>query len=159
MDALPLVDQLNATRGLKLRFLINGPTPYEEMVLAEGPVYWSLEDAIDPNIDHPPGLMAPQEATRDQLLSRRVQMINGNPVTVRDLIDQLAHIEGAVHSARPGNPREVMLNQAARHFSIGGLPAGVRQIQAIARVVLHGLGPLRDAVLESGMEPPAGQAG
>jgi hypothetical protein len=59
MDALPLVDQVNATRRLKLRFLLNSPTPYEEMILAEGPTYWSLEDAIDPSIDHPPGLMAP----------------------------------------------------------------------------------------------------
>jgi hypothetical protein len=155
LDALPLVDQVNANYGLKLRFLMNGPTPYEELVLADGPTYWSLEDAIDPTIDQPPGLMAPQEATRDQLLSRRVMIVNGEKVSVRDLIDQLAHIEGAVHSAQPREPREAMLKQVARELYIGGLPAGVRQIQSIARVVAGGLAPLRKAVLEPGAETRA----
>lgn len=148
MDAHPLVDQVNANYRLKLRFLINGSTPYEELVLADGPSYWSLEDGIDPTIDQPPGLMAPEEATRDQLLSRRVMMLSGKEVSVRDLIDQLAHIEGAVHSSQPREPREAMLKQVARELYIGGLPAGVRQIQSIARVVARGLAPLREAILD-----------
>jgi len=40
-------------------------------------------------------------------------------------------------------------NQAARELFIGGLPAGIRQVQAVARVVLRGLQPLRDAVRNS----------
>jgi hypothetical protein len=76
-------------------------------------------------------------------------MINGQQVTVRDLIDQLAHIEGAVHAGNPREPREALLKEVARQLYVGGLPAGVRQIQSIARVVAHGLAPLRDAVLRS----------
>ena len=132
--------------SVRLRFRINGPTPYEEMVLADGPMYWSLEDAIDPELDHPPGLSAPYEATRDQLLARRVMVLNQEQVTVHNLIDQLAHIEGAVHSSAPEDPREVLLHQAARELFVGGLPAGVRQIQSIARVVLRGVSPLREEV-------------
>jgi hypothetical protein len=149
MDSHPLVDQVNVSHHLKLRFQINGPTAYEEMVLTAGPIYWSLEDAIDPGIDHPLGLRAPQDVTRDQLLARRVMMVNGQEVSVRDLIDQLAHIEGAVHAAKPREPREAVLKEAARNLYIGGLPAGVRQIQAIVRVVLRGLAPLREAVCQS----------
>jgi hypothetical protein len=123
------------------------------MILSEGPIYWSLEDGIDPNIDAPPGLTAPQEATRDQLLHRRVMSINGLEVTVRDLIDQLAHIEGAVHSARPREPREALLREVARQVYVGGLQAGVRQIRSIARVVARGLAPFREARLQSGEWP------
>lgn len=147
LDEHPLVDQVNRTHRIRLRFSINGPTRYEEMVLGMKPMYWSLEDAIDPHLNHPPGLTAPQLATRNQLLARRVMVLQGEQVTVRDLIDQLAHIEGAVHSAAPREPREVLLTQAARQLFVGGMPAGVRQIQSIARVVLRGLEPLRNAVL------------
>jgi hypothetical protein len=76
-------------------------------------------------------------------------VLKGQQVTVRDLIDQLAHIEGAVHTAAPREPREVVLKQAAQQVFVGGLPAGVRQIQSIARVVVRGLEPLREAVLSS----------
>jgi hypothetical protein len=93
--------------------------------------------------------MAPTEATRHQLLARRVMVINGEDVTVRDLIDQLAHIEGAVHRSNPRERREIVLSEAARTLFIGGLPAGVRQIQAVSRVVVRGMQPLRAVVRET----------
>jgi hypothetical protein len=83
------------------------------------------------------------------LLARRVMVVNGEQVTVHHLIDQLAHIEGAVHRSDPRDRRAAVLSEAARQLFIGGLPAGIRQIQAIARVVLRGLTPLRDAVRNS----------
>ena len=103
MDQKPLMDQVNRTIRMKVRFPINGVSPYEAQVFSLGPVYWSLEDGIDTQTNQPPGLQAPMEATRDQLLARRVLFIQGHDVTVRDLIDWLAHIEGAVH---PENPKE-----------------------------------------------------
>jgi hypothetical protein len=36
------MDQVNATRHLKLRFRINGPTAYEEMIVSDGAVYFSV---------------------------------------------------------------------------------------------------------------------
>jgi hypothetical protein len=149
LDSHSLVDQVNASHRLRLRFRINGPTRYEEVILGDGPAFYSLEDAIDPELDHPPGLMAPTEATRDQLLARRVMVINGEDVTVRDLIDQLAHIEGAVHRSNPRDRREIVLSEATRTLFIGGLSAGVRQIQAVSRVVVRGLQPLRAVVRET----------
>lgn len=149
LDSRPLVEEVNAAYHLKIRYPMNGETPYERLVLNDGPLYWSLEDAIDPSTDHPPGLLAPITATRGQLLGRRVMRLNGRDVTVRDLIDQLAHIEGAVHHAAPKNEREVLLSEASRVIYVGGLPSGIRQIRAIGRVVLRGLAPLRAAVLES----------
>jgi hypothetical protein len=149
LDSPPLIDQVNATHRLKLRFRINGPTAYEEMIVSDGAVFFSPEDAIDPELDHPPALVAPIDATRDQLLARRVMLVNGEQVTIHHLIDQLAHIEGAVHRSDPRERRQAVLNDAARQLFIGGPPAGTRQIQAVARVVLRGLRPLRDAVRKS----------
>jgi hypothetical protein len=146
LDGTPLIDRVNTIQRLKIRFPMNGESPYERAVHELKPTYWSLEDGIDPNVNQPPGLSAPISATRDQLLARRVMFVRGSWVTVRDLIDQLAHIEGAVHCSKPEDEREELLQEVARQVYVGGLPAGIRQVRSIGRVVLHGLAPLRRAV-------------
>ncbi len=156
MDGTPLVDVINQVHRLKVRFPINAESPYEHTVLQMRPVYWSLEDGIDPGTDAPPGLQAPVEASRDQLLRRRVMRVKGHDVTVRDLIDQLAHVEGAVHIGNPQDKRAEVLKEVSRTIYIGGLPAGVRQMRSIARVVARGLIPLRDAVLAVRAGPSIG---
>jgi hypothetical protein len=93
MDQTPLMDKVNSTYRLKIRFRINGESPYERLAHEDEPLHWSLEDAIDPEIALPPGMQAPFDADRDKFLARRVLRVNGNWVTVRDLIDQLSHIE------------------------------------------------------------------
>jgi hypothetical protein len=160
MDQTPLMDKVNSAYRLKIRFRINGESPYERLVHEDGPVYWSLEEAIDPEIALPPGMRAPFDATRDQFLARHVLRVRGSWVTVRDLIDQLAHIEGAVHKHDPENEREEILQRVARQIYIGGLPAGLRQVQSIGRVVKRALTPLSDAITSatglSAAERPGG---
>lgn len=143
MDQTPLMDKVNSAHRLRIRFRINGESSYERLIHEDEPMYWSLEDAIDPEIMVPPGMRAPLDAPRDQFLARPVLRVHGSWVTVRDLIDQLAHIEGAVHSLDPKNDREEMLQRVARQIYIGGLPAGMRQVQSIGRVVMRALTPLR----------------
>ena len=72
IDGMPLMDQVNTTHRLKIRFSMNGESPFERAVLELKPTYWSLEDGIAPDANEPPGLSAPVSATRDQLLGRRV---------------------------------------------------------------------------------------
>lgn len=146
MDDTPLVDRVNRERRLRLRFRINASSKYEQVVLGMSPSVWSLGDAIDPETCPPPGMRAPFDATRDELLSRPVLLVHGEVFTVKHLIEQLAHIEGAVHSGSPKTHREEVLQQIERRLYVGGLPAGVRQMRSIARVVLRGLAPLREAV-------------
>lgn len=146
MDQTPLMDKVNSIFRLKVRFRINGETAYEQLVHEDGPMFWSLGDSIDPEIPAPPGLRAPYDATRDQFLARRVLRVRGDWFTVRDLIDQLAHIEGAVHSGDPKNQREEVLREIDRRIYIGNVPAGVRQVQSIGRVVVRALTPLAAVV-------------
>lgn len=98
MDDEPLMHQVNRTHRLPVRFAFNGPTQYEEVVLSDGPVFWSLEDALDPECDLPPGLVNRVDGKLDNFLARRVMRVQGHDVSVRDLVAQLAHIEGAVHA-------------------------------------------------------------
>jgi hypothetical protein len=66
-------------------------------------MFWSIEDGLDPES---PFAYAPFEATRDQFLARRVMRFGGSWITIRDVIDQLANIEGAVHSGKAKDERQ-----------------------------------------------------
>ena len=143
------MDQANAARRLKIRFPMNGESALERVIHEDAPMFWSLQDAID--LESPlaqmPGVRAPIDATRDQLLARRVLRMHGTWVTVRDLIDQLAHIEGAVHSGTPQNERQELLQAAERFFYVGNLSGGVAQVRSVGRVVVRGLTPLKEAIV------------
>ncbi len=65
-------------------------------------------------------------------------------MSVRDLIAQLAHIEGGVHFARR-RTRSRPCKRQTRTVFVGDLPAGVRLMRSIDRIVVRALGPLRDA--------------
>lgn len=141
-----LVDQVNRAHRVTIRYRINDVTNYEKVVLEDMPSYFSIEEGIDGEREAPPGLSNPIDATRDQFLARRVMVVSGQEITVHHLIDQLAHVEGAVHKGPATNARQEVLAFAARELFIKGLPAGVEQFRAIARVVVRALTPLREAI-------------
>lgn len=86
------------------------------------------------------------DATRDQFLARRVMRFSGTWLTVRDVINQLANIEGAVHHSEARDAKERALQEVAMHYMNSGLPGAVNQIKLIGRITVRGLAPLRDAV-------------
>jgi hypothetical protein len=109
-------------------------------------VFWVIEDALDPDCAL---TYAPFDATRDQFLARRVMCFGGNWFTVRNVIKQLANIEGAVHRSEAKDARERALKEAARFYSHSGLPGAVNQVKLIGRITVRGLSPLRNAVTAS----------
>ncbi len=143
LEQQPLVATVNRSRGLKLTFTVTDNDSYVEMLLGDGATFYSAEDGLDPTTS-PFGQA--QALTRDQFLKRRVMIVNGHTMSVHDVIDQLAHIEGGVHVGEPRTAKEKALRNAAAVFGIGGLPAGTRMLKAIGRVTLVALGELRDAV-------------
>lgn len=98
LDQERLMDQINRRYRLDLRFRISGVSPFEQQIWDSNPILWAIEDALDPKS---PFAYAPFDATRDQFLGRRIMRFSENWITIRDVIDQLANIEGAVHSGKP----------------------------------------------------------
>jgi hypothetical protein len=103
LDQGRLMDQVNRSHRLDLRFRINSVSPLEQLLYDDNPMFWSIEDGLDPES---PFAYAPFEATRDQFLARRVMRFGGSWITIRDVIDQLANIEGAVHSGKAKDERQ-----------------------------------------------------
>lgn len=144
LDRNPLTDQVNRKRRLKIKYRINDrPLPTDEPV----PIFWSVEDGFDPDTSVP-HLSKPIEVTKDQLLSRPVLISNGQTVTVRELILHLAHVQGAVHSGMPKDKKDKVMKKLIETLGIGGLPAGLRLLRAIGRVVRKSLQPLKLKIQE-----------
>jgi hypothetical protein len=74
---------------------------------------------------------------------------NGTWLTVRDVINQLANIEGAVHRGEARDARERALEAVTNFYRNSGLPGAVNQVKLIGRITVPGLGQLRDAVSAS----------
>lgn len=147
LDQERLMDQVNRRYSLDLRFRISGVSPFEQQIWGSNPIFWALEDALDPES---PLAYAPFDATRDQFLRRRVMRFSETWITVRDVIDQLANIEGAVHIGKPKKERHRVLQAAGKFYSRDGLSGVVSQVRLIGRITVRGLSPLRDAVAAAG---------
>jgi hypothetical protein len=144
VDREPLIDQVNRERHVKVRFRVNVAKPLWKGAGTTAPAFWSREDGLDPER----ALSAPEvrEVSRDGLLSMVVMIYRTHEVTVKDLILQGANIGGVVHAGRPRDKKEEALLDVEHQMAIGGLPGGVRTLQAIGRVVLQGLDPLRRSI-------------
>lgn len=144
LDESPLMDQVNRQKKLRIRFRANCGGP-SRVIIEDRPVFWSQQDGFDPET----GLVrrgGPTKLTKDQMLRCVVLLTRGHEITVHELIDAVAHVEGAVHAGKPHGPKEEALAAVAQEIRVGGLPPATRALLAIARVTLRGLEPLRSAV-------------
>jgi hypothetical protein len=114
------------------------------MILADNPVFWSIEDALDPES---PFAYKPYDAKLDQFLARKIMRFDGHWITAGDVIDQLANVEGAVHSGDPDTDRRKVIQATGKFFSRDRLPGLVSQIRLLGRIIIRALSPLRDAVI------------
>ncbi|HET6709934.1 MAG TPA: hypothetical protein VFH84_33510 [Amycolatopsis sp.] len=146
-DDLRLVDQVNRTHGLRIRFRINGVSPFEQFHYDNPPNFYIIEDAFDPDS---PFAFNPYEATLDQFVKRRIMYSNANWLTVRDAVNYFANTAGAVHHGPAKNVRQHAMDAAAAFYGRHELPGALHQMKLIGRVTVEGLGPLREAVLASG---------
>ena len=152
LDKNPLVDQVNQQRQIRVMYTIND-VPDEKIneiisiIRTESSVhcFFSEEDLLDPSKVPHPRLI---EVTKDKFLSRPVIRCGAQIITVRDLIQHAAHIQGAVHLDKAKTEKDKALKQFDEFIRIGGLPAGLRQLLVIGRIIRKALEPLRSAIQE-----------
>ncbi|HKY87736.1 MAG TPA: hypothetical protein VJL90_13315 [Pseudorhodoplanes sp.] len=134
-----LVHQVNRQHQLKISFQVG---EFRSIPDAYVTIY-SLEDGLDPDT-RPPG--SPSKTVNlDGFMGHTTLYLNGKGFYVRDIIKHASDAAGGVH--RSDNPRD-QHKQVAEYsagFGIGGLPAAIRQLKAIARVAIKGLRPLIEA--------------
>jgi len=132
LDGGPLVDQVNRKYGLKLEYEIcksSGPPAG-----LPPPAIYSVEDGLDP--DTAPPFLPRIRVKRDQLLKQVLLVTGGHEHSLRDVVLFAANVMGGVHAGSPQDEKEQALDQIASMFALGGYPVPLRQLKAIARVVL-----------------------
>lgn len=66
-----------------------------------------------------------------------------------DIILFEANVCGGIHAGSPKSEKEKALNRINESISIGGYVSTLRQLLAIARIILKSLNPLRQAIISS----------
>lgn len=138
-----LADAVNRERRLRIRYVINAKEPIWR-VFGDVPAAYAVEDGFDPETALVMG--APAAVTRDRLLSQPVLAYRGQELTVRDLIQYVAHTAGGVHFDPPRTEQEAAVQAVAQTMLVGGYPAGGKTLLAVARVVRKGLQPLVERI-------------
>ena len=144
LDDHPLVDQVNKKHRVKLCFEITVPINKPEN--ESWPTFWTVQDGLDP--DTAPPFKQRHNATRDQFFQTVVTVLNSHAYTVREIILFEANVVGAVHAGSTKTDKETVLKQFDSEIFVGGYGSSLRQLLAIARVVLKSLAPLRKAMQE-----------
>jgi hypothetical protein len=144
LDDPPLIDQVNRERHLRIRYVINVRPPVWELLGDPPPVFWSEQDGLDPETALT--VVEPKAVSRDEFLAKVVMQARDESVSVKDTILHTANVVGAVHPGRPREDVNRLLEQIAGQLSLGGYQPDIRSLQAIARVVLRALTPLREMV-------------
>jgi len=140
IDDYPLVDQVNESKRFKITFKINNRRP---PLGDTSLVFWDMHDGFDPNTSVP-HLTNPIEVDRNKMLKTQIMIVNGETITVQDLIKYLSNVVGGIHAGKPRSSKEHALHEI--QIYVGGLQTGVRNLLSISRVVLKGLEPLRESL-------------
>lgn len=147
IDDNPLVDQVNRLHKIKLSFEIGEiDTPYHREVMKDKPLFWSLQDGLDPSTKLVTGGTA--TLNRDKFFSTVVLIANGKEYTIRELIKFEANVMGGVHAGQVKTDQEKALASIAGLY-MGNARATLRQLLAVSRVILTALSPLRQAACQS----------
>jgi len=108
LDDNPLVDQVNRTFRLKIRFKICDPnSPHTQMVLSMRPTFYSVRDGLGPDTARPGKTTI--EVPRDRFFATMVLMIVGKPYSVREIILFEANVMGGVHAGSPRTDKDRVL--------------------------------------------------
>jgi hypothetical protein len=133
-----LVDKINPNK-IPLQFVVGTfrfpPEPNSTL---------SLQDGFDPETASPG--KPSRTVSREEFSTYPVIYLGLQPITVREVVRYAALVAGGVHHDDKPRDEFKQIVDAAKRLHIGGLPFGIRDLMAIARVTIKGLQPLIEDV-------------
>lgn len=143
-DGRSLIQEVNRTRGERVRFLVADHQAYVDMILEDGAVFWAALDGISPRL-------GPTRKTREVdtkgWLETRVMRVGADDVSVRDVVSQVANIEGAVHIGEARNEKQRLLKAINEQMKFASADSLARTLVGISAVTLDGMVPLLKRIL------------
>jgi hypothetical protein len=144
IDGDPLALQVNRDRRMKLRFEVVD----SDVTLPPGlpvPAFHAPMDGLSPRINADiPKKQPTKIVTLDEFLRTIALRVEAEPFTVREVVRQVAHIEGGVHAGSPQADREKILVDVNSTVGPSGLIS--RAMRGIGYVVVDSLQDLENAI-------------
>jgi len=146
LDDNRLIDAANRSHKVRLRYRARDVRrdPGLQIKIQDGLTIFSVQDGLYPPTAHNADFVG--DFTHDQFLKLLVGIVNGEDVTVRDIILYAANKLGGVHYDERGGAKKTFLRKACNRITLGNMSIHVRQIGSIASIVLDGTRNLREAV-------------
>ena len=141
LDGDALIHQVNRQRRKRVRFEVATNPAYEEQVFADGPSFWAPAEALSPRLTIMPAPVI-RSLSLDQFLAHRAMYVRRHDISVKDVVKQLANVEGGVHAGTAKTDVEKALHVVNEQLGIGGMGSVVRSVRGIADVVAVSLRPL-----------------
>jgi hypothetical protein len=141
IDDSPLLHQVNRQRRRRVTFDVERPSALQREILKDGPVYYFLVEGISPRLTITASAGV-EMLKLDQFLAHAAAWVRGQEISVKDLILQLAHVEGGVHAGQPSSDLERLLQEANSALLVGGMGSVARTMRGVADVVVSALKPL-----------------
>jgi|SRR5438132_8135897 len=139
LDDAPLVHRANKNYKLDIEFEITDfqpPTSDQRKILL-----WNIADGLDPQTCRPG--RGNRKVRLEDFLRLVVLRSGDTSFTIKDLIKFEANVMGGIHAGSPRTETEQHLRMITDMYSIQGIPGCLRQLKAIARVVLKAVDPLK----------------
>lgn len=133
----PLFHLVNRHRRLKVRFRVARASAYQQVVLADAPIFYARTDGLYPGSALPNSTV--EALSLDKLLSEMVMIVQGNTISVRDLIDYVANAAGGVHFGDPKRDKRAIMAALDGQLKLGGIDASLRCLVAVGRIVTEAL--------------------
>ncbi len=109
-------------------------------------IFTEIADGLDP--DTSPPFCKPIILNKNELYKVIVMKLNNLFISIGSLVKFLRNVQGGTHkrSPKPTEAEEVLLDQIQKELKIGGHPAGLLTMKALARVVYKALLPLYERI-------------
>lgn len=129
----------------KISFKVNKKEPlhirYPKLV--QDIKFWSIENGLDPDVAIQGRDYNPQLLNLDLFLKCPVMFVNGELITIRDLVKHLSDKEGGVHKQKTKIKEEdmknILLHELGQMININNLPAGLNILRSISIIVYRDL--------------------
>jgi hypothetical protein len=146
LDDDPLLHQVNRARRLKLFFIVRHNNALMELIFARPPQVWMAQDALSPRLMPGPGEDLALKIK--DFFAYRALYVDGQDVTIKDLILHVANVEGGVHAGKPRDALGAALVDVNRRVRVG-LGGGVAAtMRAVADIVVATARPLTSLDLD-----------
>jgi hypothetical protein len=140
-----LVDSVNQDLHVKLKFVTcESGAPQPASFPPGSNSFWSLQDGLDPE-NSPPGFEV-LTLSRKEFFQQIVIVTADHAYSIKEVVRYVAHVVGGIHIGSPESDKEKALQKIDATFQLGGGPMAIRQLLPVARVLIRGLSPLKEAI-------------